>query len=220
MTAISIDDQTEWLEADGLGGFASGTSGIRTRRYHALLLPATTPPTGRVVLVNGFDAFVETAGGTVRADDAALSAGRPAPGRRGRIESFVPEPWPTWEFEIPDGIRLRQEMFVERPGGACWVSWTLLSGDAATLHVRPFLSGRDYHAMHHENASFRFDAERCGAALTFRPYDGVPPVTVASNGDYRQDAAVVSQLSLWPGARARARRHRGSRLAGRLLVGR
>ncbi|MGH9391116.1 MAG: glycogen debranching enzyme N-terminal domain-containing protein, partial [Vicinamibacteria bacterium] len=32
----------EWLEADGLGGFASGTeSGIRTRRYHALLLSAT-----------------------------------------------------------------------------------------------------------------------------------------------------------------------------------
>jgi len=55
----------EWLEADGLGGFASGTStGIRTRRYHALLLTATTPPTGRIVLVNGFDAWVETANGT------------------------------------------------------------------------------------------------------------------------------------------------------------
>jgi len=37
--------ETEWLEADGLGGFASGTStGIRTRRYHALLLAATTRP--------------------------------------------------------------------------------------------------------------------------------------------------------------------------------
>jgi hypothetical protein len=35
----------EWLEADGLGGFASGTvSGVRTRRYHALLLAATKPP--------------------------------------------------------------------------------------------------------------------------------------------------------------------------------
>src|ERR1700746_3659175 len=54
-----ISEQTEWLEADGLGGFASGTtSGIRTRRYHALLLTATTPPSGRVVLVNGFDAWV------------------------------------------------------------------------------------------------------------------------------------------------------------------
>lgn len=56
-----FDVGAEWLEADGLGGFASGTvGGIRTRRYHALLLAATQPPTGRFVLVNGFDAWVET----------------------------------------------------------------------------------------------------------------------------------------------------------------
>jgi len=42
--------ESEWLEADGLGGFASGTvDDIRTRRYHALLLHAATPPTGRHV---------------------------------------------------------------------------------------------------------------------------------------------------------------------------
>ena len=58
---MQINDRTEWLEADGLGGFASGTSsGVRTRRYHALLLTATTPPTGRIVLVNGFDACADT----------------------------------------------------------------------------------------------------------------------------------------------------------------
>ena len=39
MTPVS--EQHEWLEADGLGGFASGTtSGIRTRRYHALWFAA------------------------------------------------------------------------------------------------------------------------------------------------------------------------------------
>ena len=65
----------EWLEADGLGGFASGrVDGIRTRRYHAVLAVATTPPTGRVVLVNGFDAWVETAEGRF-----ALSSQRYAP---------------------------------------------------------------------------------------------------------------------------------------------
>jgi len=38
----AIDCSVEWLEADGLGGFASGTvSGIRIRRYHALLRSAT-----------------------------------------------------------------------------------------------------------------------------------------------------------------------------------
>ena len=61
---MPIDDRTEWLEADGLGGFASGTTaGVRTRRYHALLLTAMTPPTGRVVLVNGCDAWVDTPAG-------------------------------------------------------------------------------------------------------------------------------------------------------------
>ena len=65
----------EWLEADGLGGFASGTvAGIRTRRYHALLLAATTPPTGRMVLVNGLEAWLETPGGRF-----ALSAQRYTP---------------------------------------------------------------------------------------------------------------------------------------------
>jgi hypothetical protein len=43
----SLSDSSEWLEADGLGGFASGTTtGIRTRRYRALLLTATAPPAG------------------------------------------------------------------------------------------------------------------------------------------------------------------------------
>ena len=70
-----IDPSAEWLEADGLGGFASGTvSGIRTRRYHALLLTATTPPAGRMVLVNGFDAWVETPRGPF-----AISSQRYAP---------------------------------------------------------------------------------------------------------------------------------------------
>ena len=51
---------SEWLEADGRGAYASGTvSGIRTRRYHALLMTATSPPTGRVALVNGVEAWLE-----------------------------------------------------------------------------------------------------------------------------------------------------------------
>ena len=71
-----LDDNAEWLEADGLGGFASGTAtGIRTRRYHALLLPAVTPPTSRTVLVNGVDAWIDTRGGTF-----ALSSQRYQPG--------------------------------------------------------------------------------------------------------------------------------------------
>jgi hypothetical protein len=42
----------EWLETNGLGGFASSTIiGLNTRRYHGLLVAATTP-VGRLVLLS------------------------------------------------------------------------------------------------------------------------------------------------------------------------
>src|SRR5690349_7134919 len=142
MCVVTIDDQTEWLEPDGKGGFASGTtSGIRTRRYHALLLTATTPPTGRMVLVNGVEVFVETATGRY-----ALSAQRYLPDvvypdGATRIISFTQEPWPTWEFALPDGTLIRQELFVDRQDGASWMAWTLVAGESVTIQVRPLLSG-------------------------------------------------------------------------------
>src|ERR1700745_3183301 len=43
----------EWLETNGLGGFASSTIiGVNTRRYHGLLVAATKPPVGRIVMLS------------------------------------------------------------------------------------------------------------------------------------------------------------------------
>src|SRR5512139_2614376 len=124
-----ITDLThEWLEADGLGGFASGTiNGIRTRRYHALLLAATTPPTGRVVLVNGFDAWVETPAGAF-----ALSSQRYAPGvihpdGATRITSFAYEPWPRWVFTLGDGTIVEQSIVVQHRSPLVMLTWRLLA---------------------------------------------------------------------------------------------
>src|SRR5882757_6622988 len=63
---ISIDEticrdltqasEREWLETNGLGGFASSTIiGLNTRRYHGLLVAATHPPVGRAVLLSKFE---------------------------------------------------------------------------------------------------------------------------------------------------------------------
>jgi len=184
---MHIDDRMEWLEADGLGGFASGTSsGIRTRRYHALLLTATTPPTGRLVLANGFDAWVDTPDGSF-----ALSTQRYAPDvlhpdGAAHIDQFTTDPWPTWNYLLADGSRVIQEIFVQHGTGAAVVVWTLArSKGPVALRVRPFLSGRDYHSMHHENGAFRFAADRRGGVVTFTSYDGLPRVIALSNGDYR-----------------------------------
>src|SRR5262249_3438002 len=97
-------DSAEWLEADGLGGFASGTAtGTRTRRYHGLLLTATTPPTGRVMLVNGLEARVETPGGSCPISSQRYAPDIVHPDGASRIESFERDPWPTWRYRLPDG---------------------------------------------------------------------------------------------------------------------
>ena len=106
---IALNDQTEWLETDGLGGFASGTtSGLRTRRYHALLLTATTPPTGRMVLVNGLDAWVQAPSSESPAAASApefltrqrYQSGIVAPEQGATLESFTNDPWPTWVYRL------------------------------------------------------------------------------------------------------------------------
>ena len=101
---ISNLQSREWLEADGHGGFASGTfSGIRTRRYHALLLTATTPPTGRIALVNGFEAWIETPHGRFALTSQRYAPDVIHPDGAQRIEKFSVEPWPTWQFRFEDG---------------------------------------------------------------------------------------------------------------------
>src|SRR5216110_3435171 len=184
-----IDSKAEWIEADGFGGFASGTvSGIRSRRYHALLLTATTPPAGRMVLVNGFDAWVETPDGTVALSSQRYGPDVIHPDGASRIESFEYEPWPRWRYKIDDLV-IEHELFVPKGESAIFISWKLVSPDDADLKlkVRPFLSGRDFHSTHHENSAFRFETEQNGQRVTFRSYDGVPAVIAYSNGSYTHE---------------------------------
>ncbi|MDQ2919757.1 MAG: amylo-alpha-1,6-glucosidase [Verrucomicrobiota bacterium] len=202
-----IDPSAEWLETDGLGGFSSGTvSGIRTRRYHALLLTATTPPAGRVVLVNGFDAWVETPRGRF-----ALSSQRYAPDvihpdGASRIRFFEYEPWPRWRFRVAEDLVVEQELFV-RPGeSAIYMSWRVVAGTddsgeesnhslghspsappTVKLQVRPFFSGRDFHSTHHEDDSFQFDAEENGERVVWKPYANLPAIMAQSNGRFARE---------------------------------
>jgi len=187
MTSQSLDFDAEWLEADGLGGFASGAvSGIRTRRYHALLLAATRPPAGRMVLVNGFDAWVETPDGTVEISSQRYAPDVIHPRGCDRIAGFEPEPWPHWSYDLGGGCLLEQEIFVPYERAAVALRWRLRGGAAGPvkLFVRPFLSGRDFHSTHHENAGFNFAASITGEVVAWHAYLNVSDVLARSNGRY------------------------------------
>jgi predicted glycogen debranching enzyme len=198
-----IDTATEWLEADGLGGYASGTVGTpRTRRYHGVRVTATTPPTGRVVLVAGIDVAVDCGGGP-----EALSAQQYEPGvihpSIATIESFALDPWPTWTYQLADGGRVRAEVLCSAGRARTLLRWTRIgTGALGRLLVRPLLASRDYHSMQHENSSVNLAVQVDGSRVTWRLYDSAAEITCCSNGTWRGESAWYRQF-LYLGERER-----------------
>ncbi len=179
------DALAEWLETDGLGGYAMGTvGGRRTRKYHGLLITARTPPTDRVLLVNGFDATIEIDGSSVPLSTQLYPPYVVAPDNSRTLDGFTTDPWPTWQFLLPDGRRITQELLMPRGRSATILRWRC-QGDRSSpvrLQVTPFLSGRDHHAIHHENPAFEFEPTRFDGGLVWQPYPDLPPIVACTNG--------------------------------------
>ncbi|WP_434113172.1 amylo-alpha-1,6-glucosidase [Paraburkholderia caffeinilytica] len=185
--------EDEWLEADGFGGFASGTVGtLRTRRYHALLLTATRAPGGRVVLVNGVEAWLEAGGKRYPLSMQRYVPDVIYPDLTASLLGFNTEPWPTWRVQLDSQKTLTADVFVSKATRETVLRWRLEGADAASgagvfnLKVRPLLSGRDYHALHHENSAFNFNAQISGdqACVSWQPYGDLPVINAATNGIY------------------------------------
>jgi predicted glycogen debranching enzyme len=102
-----------------------------------------------------------------------------------RILSFVSQPWPRWELEVNAENYLRYELIADEETSAVGLRWRWF-GQAVgyRLKVRLLMAGRDYHSTHHENSVFNFQPENRGNAWCWRPYPGVPSITVLSNATY------------------------------------
>src|SRR4029453_18051008 len=88
----------EWLETNGIGGFASSTiSGAHTRRYHGLLPAATPPPLGRITTVSK---FLETLiiGNNAFQLSASRFSGKVDSQACEFISQFRLDPFPVWTF--------------------------------------------------------------------------------------------------------------------------
>ncbi|HET9887343.1 MAG TPA: glycogen debranching enzyme N-terminal domain-containing protein, partial [bacterium] len=184
-------EQQEWLEADGLGGFASGTAaGVRTRRSHALLLRALRPPGNRFALVNGFEAWVETHGKRIPITTQRYALDVLHPDGADRIVEFEAFPWPTWRIRVDDRLELQQEVVVEKDGAITLLSWKLNGTrpkQPVVLNVRLLLSGRDARALHRENSVFSWDPLESAGTIIWKPYWGVPAIRVEHNGSYEHE---------------------------------
>ncbi len=175
----------EWLETNGVGGYASSTvAGAHSRRYHGLLIAATKPPLGRMVLLSKFEETLVSDGerfelssnqypGTVQPDGYKYQTG------------FRLDPFPVWTFEV-NGIRLEKTIFMAHGENTTVGMWTVLnrpeiSNLECKIELKPLLAFRDHHHLRHENANFHGNSEVGEALISFTPFAEMPTLFLANN---------------------------------------
>jgi len=183
---LEVALRREWLETNGLGGFASSTIvGLNTRRYHGLLVAATEPPVGRLVLLSKLEETLWIDG--KRFD---LSANR----YRGVIhpqgfhylKQFRLDPFPVFTYEV-EGIEMEKSVFMIHRDNSAVIHYELRKNNRPQvpkhmrLEIRPLIAFRDYHGTTHENDVINPSVqERCGLA-SVTPYRGLPSLYLAHN---------------------------------------
>lgn len=137
----------EWLETNGLGGWAGTTvAGVHSRRYHGLLVAATQPPAERTVLLSRLDEILHLGG-----DSYELGCNRfpgaVAPRGFQYLTSFRQDLFPVFEYEA-GGIRLRKTVAAVDGENTTLVLYEVLAAPGPfLLSLRPFLAARDQHAL-------------------------------------------------------------------------
>jgi predicted glycogen debranching enzyme len=181
----------EWLVTNGIGGYASATlATANTRRYHALLVAALTPPLGRAVLLSKLEETLIVTDAAGSATTYALSANvypnAVYPQGYAGLQSWSAFPCPTWQWTPAPGVTFEKRVWMAHGQNTIYVAYRLLELPAACtarLSLVPLLAWRDYHS---EMAAcdfqpptdwFRLDAsQRDGSSLLATLRLALPPI--------------------------------------------
>ena len=179
----------EWLETNGLGGYASSTIiGANTRRYHGLLIAPLRPPSQRTLLLSKLEDTL-VVGDTEYDLSCNQYPGTVYPQGYRYLTEFRLDPFPVFVYETPTtpAVRLEKTVAMCRGLNAVIVRYRVLEAPGTvSLVIRPIVNCRDHHHLMRENASFETRAEISGARdrLLMQPYPGVPPLHLQLEGAY------------------------------------
>ena len=149
---------TEWLETNGLGGYALGcVDTVSRRRYHSLLTLLEEPSGARIKCLAALEVFLEGKDGSrIALSSHAYKSAVLYPDGTDRIIDFTREPWPTWDYRVSDKTRVCYELFMPKLVAGTYFSWSLESSEDTQwrLLVRPFFSFSEHHALHRKDSQF------------------------------------------------------------------
>ena len=151
-TDLSQARRKEWLETNGIGGFASSTmAGMNTRRYHGLLVAATRPPVGRTVLLSKIEERLRV-GDAIYDLSTNQYPGAIHPNGYGYLSEFRLDPMPTFVYRAGN-VLLEKTVFMIQGENSTALRYRLLNNPESDvrLDLLPLIAFRDYHSLTHAN---------------------------------------------------------------------
>jgi glycogen debranching enzyme len=174
----------EWLETNGLGGWAGTTvAGAHSRRDHGLLVAASEP---RTVLLSRLDETLHVEGESY---DLACNQfpGAIAPRGYQHLTAFRQDLFPTFEYEA-GGVLLRKTVAAMDGENTTLVIYEVLEAPGPfILSLRPFLAARDpQHPLTAADPEISQETPYADGVLRLHPYPDAPEVFLGVPGaDFR-----------------------------------
>ncbi|HEV8504854.1 MAG TPA: amylo-alpha-1,6-glucosidase [Chitinophagaceae bacterium] len=178
----------EWLETNGLGGWASSSIiGCNTRRYHGLLVAALPNRIERMALVSKLeetitvnneqlDLGVNNYGGVIHPD-----------GNQHQV-SFAKDFFPEFVYHV-GGVILKKTIAMVHGENTTLIIYNVLDAQQPfRLELVPLLSVRRYHGLIRANDAVHRDASFANDVFTAKVYDDTPEVFIkVPKAEYHHD---------------------------------
>ncbi len=188
---FELATKREWLETNGIGGYASLTvSGANTRRYHGLLVAATRPPLGRVVMLSKFEETL-----IIDGDRFELSCnqypGNVHPDGYKYLVDFQLDPFPIWTFGVK-GLVIEKTVFMVFGENSTVCKWKIRHNSEILklrsqisegteserpkieLELKPLIAFRDHHHLRHDHDGFDESFIDENGLVTLQPIVDMP----------------------------------------------
>jgi predicted glycogen debranching enzyme len=177
----------EWLVANGLGGFASGTiSGVLTRRYHGLLVSALPSPLGRVVMLSSlFEQIILPNGSTAelggierRNRDAHV------PGAEYLTTFQLAAGLPEWRYSI-GSYELEKKILLPHLQNTVYIQYRILRGEGPlVIRLSPFFHLRPIEKNVTKYPPERYSVEVVGTHYQVRSGSELPDLKIILHGSF------------------------------------
>lgn len=174
--------QKEWLITNGIGGYASSSvSGANSRRYHGLLVAATHPPVGRLVMLSKLEDALLVDGERFELSTNVYGDNVIHPNGYRNLRQFQLDPFPVYTY-ASDRFVLEKSIFMPRGQNTVVVEYVLTKLQAAMdvrLEISPLIAFRDYHAATHQNPVLEPAVVQSDGLVTVKPYRDLPALYLA-----------------------------------------